>query len=150
MSEETIENEIDLNPKQKAFCEKYLNEAKFNATEAAKLAGYSEKTAGQIGYRLLKNVQILAYMRELQAASGVNEFQTLHHLRDVGYSEWKHHIQVIYDHEGNEKECILQLKDKVKALEILAKIQKLTDDKSNVNVEVNLPKVYAGFDPDKV
>lgn len=148
MSEET--EEIKLNAQQKVFAEFYLGDAKFNATEAAKLAKYSEKTAGQIGYRLLKNVHILAYMRELSAAQGVNEFQTLHELKDVAYSEWRDHVTIIYDNEGQEKDCILMLKDKVKALEILARIQKLMDDKPNVNVDVNLTKVYAGFDPEKV
>lgn len=142
--------EIKLTPKQKKFCEAYLGEAKFNATKAAILAGYSEKTAGSTGYENLKKPEILAYMRENQSSAGINEFQTLHELKDVAYSDWRDHVVISYDHEGNEKECILMLKDKVKALEILAKIQKLTDDKSNVNVEVNLPKVYAGFDPDKV
>ncbi|MET0753606.1 MAG: terminase small subunit [Pyrinomonadaceae bacterium] len=142
--------EIKLTGKQKAFCEHYLADAKFNASEAARLAGYSEKTAGSIGHALLKNVEILAYMRELTAANGVNEFQTLHELKDVAYSDWRDHVSIIYDNDGNEKECILMLKDKVKALEILARIQKLMDDKPNVNVGVSVTKVYAGFDLDKV
>lgn len=142
--------EIKLTGKQKAFCEHYLSDANFNGSEAARLAGYSEKTRGQIAFENLKKPEILTYMRELTAANGINEFQTLHHLKDVGYSDWRDHVTIIYDNEGNEKDCILMLKDKVKALEILAKIQKLTDDKANVNVEVNLPKVYAGFDPEKV
>jgi phage terminase small subunit len=148
MSEET--QEIKLTGKQKAFCEFYLGEANFNGSEAARKAGYSEKTAGSIAHALLKNVEIIAYMRELTAAKGINEFKTLQHLADVGYSEWREHVQIIYDNQGQPKDCILMLKDKVKALEILAKIQKLTDDRANVNVEVNSPKVYAGFDPEKV
>jgi phage terminase small subunit len=148
MSEE--KEEIKLTGKQKAFCEHFLGKAKFNGSEAARLAGYSERTAGAIAFENLKKPEILAYMRELTAANGVNEFQTLHELKDVAYSEWRDHVSIVYDNEGNEKECVLMLKDKVKALEILAKIQKLMDDKPNVNVDVNVTKVYAGFDPDKV
>jgi len=148
MSEE--KEEIKLTGKQKSFCEHYLSDAKFNGSEAARLAGYSEKTCSQIAFENLRKPEILTYMRELTAANGVNEFQTLHELKDVAYSDWRDHVSIIYDNDGNEKECILMLKDKVKALEILAKIQKLTDDKPNVNVGVSLTKVYAGFDPSKV
>ncbi len=45
-----------LNPKQKAFAKHYA--ASKNATEAAKLAGYSKKTAGSQGHDLLKNPEI--------------------------------------------------------------------------------------------
>lgn len=54
-----------LTYQQKLFCEKYI-EAKGNGTAAARLAGYSEKTAAQQASRLLKNVNILAYTRVLQ------------------------------------------------------------------------------------
>ena len=45
-----------MTPKQQAFCDYYI--ASGNATEAAKKAGYSEKTAYSIGQRLLKDVEI--------------------------------------------------------------------------------------------
>ena len=47
--------------KQK-FCEAYLE--KGNATEAAKIAGYSERTAYSQGCRLLKDVDCKAYIQE--------------------------------------------------------------------------------------
>jgi phage terminase small subunit len=45
-----------LNPRQQLFIKEYLIDR--NATQAAIRAGYSEKTAEQIGFRLLRNVQI--------------------------------------------------------------------------------------------
>jgi phage terminase small subunit len=45
-----------LNDKQGRFVDEYLID--LNATQAAIRAGYSEKTAGQQGERLLKNVEI--------------------------------------------------------------------------------------------
>ena len=51
-----------LTAKQKAFCDKYI-ECK-NATESAKFAGYSEKTAYSQGQRLLKNVEVRKYVDE--------------------------------------------------------------------------------------
>ena len=51
-----------LNEMQKAFADYYIESA--NATESAKRAGYSEKTARSQGQRLLTNVDISAYIRE--------------------------------------------------------------------------------------
>lgn len=45
-----------MNKKQRVFVEEYLQ--CWNATEAAKRAGYSERTARQQGSRLLSNVDI--------------------------------------------------------------------------------------------
>lgn len=45
-----------LNEKQERFADEY--QVDLNATQAAIRAGYSKKTAGQIGERLLKNVEI--------------------------------------------------------------------------------------------
>jgi phage terminase small subunit len=51
-----------LNEKQKRFCTEYLVD--FNATQAAKRAGYSKQTARAIGSRLLTNVDIKQYIAE--------------------------------------------------------------------------------------
>jgi len=53
---------LALNEMQKAFADYYIETA--NATESAKRAGYSEKTARSQGQRLLTNVDISAYIRE--------------------------------------------------------------------------------------
>src|SRR5262245_26754988 len=49
---------MGLTPRQQRFVEEYLID--LNATQAAIRAGYSSKTAGQQGERLLKNVEIKA------------------------------------------------------------------------------------------
>lgn len=53
---------MKLTPKQKKFCEWYIKTG--NATEAAKKAGYSEKTAAYIGAENLRKPQISAYIAE--------------------------------------------------------------------------------------
>lgn len=50
-----------MTPKQERFCQEYLVD--LNGTQAAIRAGYSEKTAGQQGERLLRNVEIAATIR---------------------------------------------------------------------------------------
>ena len=52
-----------LNARQEKFCLEYAKCG--NATESAKLAGYSEKTAKSIGQRLLTYVDIKNRLQEL-------------------------------------------------------------------------------------
>jgi phage terminase small subunit len=53
-----------LTEKQKIFCREYIYD--WNATRAAKTAGYSEDTAGAIGWENLKKPEIQAYITEIQ------------------------------------------------------------------------------------
>lgn len=74
-----------LNLRQTKFVHYYLKLG--NRTQAAIKAGFSEKTAGSIGWNLLKNVEIAAAIREgqshikskllLTAAKVVHEIQTI-------------------------------------------------------------------------
>lgn len=56
---------MKLTPKQKDFCEYYLQTG--NATEAAKRAGYSEKTAYSIGQENLNKPVISEYIASRRA-----------------------------------------------------------------------------------
>ena len=53
-----------LTEKEHLFANYYLGEAKMNATEAAKLAGYSEHSARQQGYENLTKPYIKKYIQE--------------------------------------------------------------------------------------
>jgi phage terminase small subunit len=54
----------ELTEKQKRFCEEYIID--LNATQAAIRAGYSEKTAKEIGYEHLTKPHIQEYISELK------------------------------------------------------------------------------------
>lgn len=54
----------DLTPKQRRFCEEYVVD--LNGTQAAIRSGYSEDTATEQASRLLSNVKVQAYVKELQ------------------------------------------------------------------------------------
>lgn len=56
---------MPLTPKQKAFADYYLECG--NASEAARKAGYSEKTAPFIGAENLKKPKVFAYIAERMA-----------------------------------------------------------------------------------
>lgn len=51
-----------LNERQERFCNEYLID--LNATQAAIRAGYKETTAYSMGQRLLKNVEVQAYIQQ--------------------------------------------------------------------------------------
>lgn len=53
-----------LTEKQKIFCREYIYD--WNATRAAKAAGYSADTAGSIGHENLTKPEIQAYLAEIQ------------------------------------------------------------------------------------
>lgn len=57
-------NEWGLTDQQEDFCQHYVREV--NATLAAKLAGYSQQTAGEQGYRLLRAAHVLKRVQMLR------------------------------------------------------------------------------------
>ena len=65
-----------LNDRQEAFCQSYARVA--NATQAAKDAGYSQKTAHAHGCRLLTDVKIRERIDEIKA----ERFRALHMDKD--------------------------------------------------------------------
>lgn len=78
-----------LTAKQRRFVEEYLVD--LNATQAAIRAGYSEKTAGQIGDENLKKPQIAAAVQEAQAARSarteITQDMVLRELAKIGFAD---------------------------------------------------------------
>lgn len=87
-----------LTPKQQAFVDAYL--LSLNATEAAKAAGYSEKTANEQGSRLLANVNIAEAIQkakdERARVTRIDAAWLLHRLSDEATAD----IADIYDEHG--------------------------------------------------
>jgi phage terminase small subunit len=71
-----------LNNRQRVFISEYLKD--FNATRAAKAAGYSEKTAYSIGQRLLKDVEIKQAIDAEIDARTMGKSEILTRLTDFG------------------------------------------------------------------
>ncbi len=77
-----------LNPKQALFVLEYLID--MNASQAAIRAGYSEKTAGNIGHELLKKPEIhaalLKAMENRAERTGITADRILNELALIGFS----------------------------------------------------------------
>jgi len=144
-----------LRNKQKAFVEAYLRS--FNATQAAKDAGYSEKTAYSIGQRLLKNVEATALIQERLAAMTMDTDEILIRLTDqarsspeifMNFNGGTWNIDLNKAHEAGKLHLIKSVKktaygyviemyDSQKALELLGRARKLFTD----NIQVDAPQL---------
>ena len=120
---------LKLNARQKSFCEFYV--ASGNATESAIKARYSEKTARSIGQRLLTNVDIKKYIKELQEKAKESRILTAREKR-----EWL--SEVIKN--GNEK-----LQDRLKALDILNRMDGDYVEKVQLSGEVKRSNPFEGL-----
>lgn len=80
-----------LTEKQKRFIEEYLID--LNATQAAIRAGYSTKTAEQIGFQLLNKTsvseEIKKKMAERSKRTGINADRVLHELAKIAFANAK-------------------------------------------------------------
>ena len=124
-----------LTPKQKAFCEYYLETG--NQTEAAIKAGYSKKTARVIGQENLLKPAIKEYLEkrlaEIDAKRIANSNEVLEYLTRVMRGEEK-------DQFGLD----VSIQDRTKAAELLGKRYRLFTDK--VQVEGVVPVMIVGED----
>jgi phage terminase small subunit len=68
-----------MNAKMRRFCEEYSRRP--NATKAAAAAGYSKKTAYAQGSRLLKNVEVIEYLQQLDAERRAEGIATADEIR---------------------------------------------------------------------
>lgn len=68
-----------MNDQQKKFAELFASCG--NAAQAAREAGYSERTARQQGARLLTDVDILRYVRELQDQAAEQRIATVKQIK---------------------------------------------------------------------
>lgn len=101
-----------LTLKKKKFADYYIETG--NATEAAKKAGYSEKTAYSIGQRLLKDVEASAYIAKRQAELDKERLASLKEIQEF-------RTRVIRGKEKDAFEMDATLADRLKAANDLEK-----------------------------
>ena len=105
-----------LNEKQENFSQAYVLHR--NATEAAKAAGYSDKSAANQGYRLLQNDEILERIEDL-----ANELET--NINVIEEIESQYTYAKANGHTNSA----------IKALELLSRVR---GAKSEKNIDVSL------------
>lgn len=160
-----------MTAKQQRFCDEYLID--LNATQAAIRAGYSEKTARQIGTENLSKPAIAEYiekrMAEKEDALIAKQDEVLRYLTSVMRRELSEHVVVttteedsFYEPDENGTmrkrtkrketpqivEIPSRLSDANKAAELLGKVYTLFSDRveQDVDMELNVTVNYGGDD----
>jgi phage terminase small subunit len=156
-----------LTDKQEKFVIEYLK--CFNATQAAKKSGYSEKTAYSQGGRLLKDVEIAARVREYFDNAAMTANEALYHIAEIARGDIDNLVDSMgnpdmeqaraaektglikkirqrtitttdKDGHGSEtQETEIEMHDRLRALELIGKHHKLFTDKTEVTGAENKP-----------
>lgn len=117
--------------KQELWYRAYIGPARFNATEAARVAGY--KDPEQAGFENKKNQALRARIDEELDALSASSSEVLAHIAEIATAEWDRFQVIRYDPKtGEVSETRFDLGDKVKALELLGKHHQLFTDKVNI------------------
>lgn len=127
---------MELTPKQKAFADYYLECG--NATEAAKRAGYSEKTAHVIASENLTKPNVSAYIAERQSKIEATRLMTLEDIQAF-------RARVIKGEEKDAFDMDASLTDRLKAandLEKALKIKEEHEEKKRLAEEALKRKTY--------
>ncbi|MBI3145010.1 MAG: terminase small subunit, partial [Pseudogulbenkiania sp.] len=98
MARAQIPDATPLTPRQLAFVERYL--LHFNATQAAKEAGYSARTAKEQGSQLLQHPAVIALMakrwHEIREEASIDRERVLKELGRLAFAD----IRQLYDERG--------------------------------------------------
>ena len=127
-----------LTGKQKRFCDEYLIDC--NATQAAIRAGYSPKTAKQIGQRMLTNVDLKAYIDEqlerIHNEKTADAQEVLEYLTAVMRGQHTEQtLQLIGDGVQKIADIDVSAKERLKAAELIGKRYGMFKDGLNVDLE---------------
>ena len=116
--------DINLNPKQKRFCEEYLTD--LNGKQAAIRAGYSKDSAYSIGSENLTKPDIQNYISELKKKRSeklqITQNEVLKKLKDIAYSDITQTMLLTIDEFADLPEsvrlCISKFKKNTRSYEI--------------------------------
>lgn len=137
--------------KQKRFCDEYLID--LNATQSAIRAGYSPKSAKQIGQENLSKPYLKAYIDERLAEKEkeliASQDEVLRYLTSVMRGQSESEIVVVEGCGDGVSQAVKVKKapderERLKAGELLAKRYGILSDK--VNIEGAIPVVISGSD----
>lgn len=134
-----------MNAKQRKFCDEYLISG--NATDAAIKAGYSPKTAKQIGSENLAKPDLRAYIDEqlekLHSAKIADAGEVMEYLTSVMRGEHSEQVlMLVGDGMQTITDIKVSAKERIKAAELIGKRYALFSDKMDLGGAV--PVVIAG------
>lgn len=139
-----------MTARQIQFCLAYIGSG--NATQSAIEAGYSKKTAPEQGARLLNNVNVQNYIRELQEQNASKKIADAREMQEVLTSIIRQEMEeeniVVEGCGDGVSEAIIKKKksshkDVLKAIDLLGRMQGAFENRATLNV---LIPVFGGED----
>lgn len=134
---------MKLNPRHEKFCLEYAKTG--NATQAYRLSGFqsqSYQAAQANSARLLADERVQDRLRELSEQVSDSTVADRQELMRFATATLRGEItNTILDRDGNTVELPAQLKDRLKALELLAKLQGLFVSKQELEISQSIPIV---------
>ena len=139
-----------MTARQKRFCEEFVKTG--NAKQSAINAGYSEKTAEVQGARLLSNVKVKKNIEQLQSEIKNENILDARQMQEILTSiimkESEEEVIVVEGCGDGVSEAVTKTKtasnqDRIRAIQLLARMQGALDNTATVNVV--LP-VFGGED----
>lgn len=146
---------MGLTRKQRIFVDEYLK--CWNASEAARLAGYSKRTAGSIGAENLTKPEIATEIKKRLDVSAMSADEVIQSIGDIGRADISDFIEI--DEKGHIKNLDfakakkagklgliksitptanglkIELHDKMRALELMGKHHGLFMDKIDITTD---------------
>lgn len=130
-----------LTPRQQRFCDEYLID--LNATQAAIRAGYSEKTAKQIGQQNLTKLDLKNYIKEQMDKKEkeliADSDEVMRYLTSVLRGKSEAHV-LARDEIGADKIIAKppDEKERLKAAELLGKAHMIFTEKVQQEIDMDL------------
>lgn len=136
-----------LSAKQEAFVLAYIGEARFNASKAALIAGYTKARARQTGHELVRNSDIAARIASELKVMALTSEQVLAEITDVAVADWRDFITVrTHPQTGAQIDVRMDLTSKMKALELLGKAHGLFTDRVDISGTLTAQVQLVGVD----
>lgn len=132
-----------MTARQISFCLAYAGSG--NATQSAIEAGYSEKTAKSQGQRLLTNVDVQNYLKELQQNNASNKIADAKEMQEVLTSIIRQEMEeeniVVEGCGDGVSEAVIKKKksshkDVLKAIDLLGRMQGAFTNQTTLNVMI--------------
>lgn len=137
-----------MTERQERFCQEYVKLG--NATQSAIEAGYSERSAKQIGQKLLTNHDLQERIKELQGEIKNEKIADARQMQEVLtsiiFQESDEEVIVVEGCGEGISEAVTKKKkpsqsDRIKAIQLLARMQGVLDNSATLNVVI---PVYGG------
>ena len=138
---------MKLNPKQEQFCCEYAKSGNAGGSYQKVYGTTNSATAATNAYRLLKNADIQSRLKEIQDELASERIMDAREIQErltaIGRGEVTEE-QILPSGERVQKQ--VGIRDMLKAVELLCRIQGLFVNRSELDVKGNVPVVIAGAD----